>query len=29
MNQMNVNVVPEPYVRPSINITSIQLNMCE
>ena len=27
MNQMNVNVVPEPYVRPSINITSIQVRV--
>ncbi len=24
---MNVNVVPEPYVRPSINITSIQVRV--
>jgi hypothetical protein len=27
MNPMNVDVVPSPYVRPSINITSIQVRV--
>jgi hypothetical protein len=27
MGDMNVNVVPEPYVRPSVDITSVQVRV--
>jgi hypothetical protein len=27
MNDMNVNVVPTPYVRPSVDITTIQVRV--